>query len=524
MENNADRIKKTVSRNKQNLGLIAPEIGKLPPQAVDLEQAVLGAMMLDKNAINDTLDSLNPNCFYEPKHYYIYKAIRELFASSNPIDLLTVTQHLRKEGELELAGGATYIAQLTTRVASAAHAEYHSRIISQKFIQREIIRMCSEVLREAYDETTDVFDLLNKAEGDLFKIAENNMKKNVDMMKDVVKSAIREIEIASKNSDGISGIPTGFRDLDKLTSGWQRSDMIVIAARPAMGKTAFVLSMARNTAVDYNMGVAIFSLEMSSVQLVKRLIASESRISAEKLRKGDLAEHEFQQLHSRISKLATAPIFIDDTPGISVFDLRAKCRRLKSQYDIQMVIIDYLQLMTAGGAKGSGNREQEISTISRSIKEIAKELNVPVIALSQLSRSVETRGGDKRPILSDLRESGAIEQDADIVSFLYRPEYYGLTQSEDGESNLGVGEVIVAKHRNGATDNVRLRFVGEYARFENFDTFGDDFQPMGGSSMSVNTAFDNPASNASYTVKSKMDEIDDDSFDLSFNGGGETPF
>ena len=523
MENNSDRIKKTVARNKQNLGMIAPEIGKLPPQAVDLEQAILGAMMLDKNAINDTLDVLTPNSFYETKHFYIFKAIRELFASSSPIDLLTVTQHLRKEGELELAGGATYIAQLTTRIASSAHAEYHARIISQKFIQREIIRMCSEVLRDAYEETTDVFDLLNKAESDLFQIAENNMKKNVDMMKDVVRDAIKEIEIASKNSDGISGVPTGFRDLDKLTSGWQRSDMIVIAARPAMGKTAFVLSMARNTAVDHNMGVAIFSLEMSSVQLVKRLISSESRISAEKLRKGDLAEHEFQQLHSRITKLATAPIFIDDTPGISVFDLRAKCRRLKSQHDIQMVIIDYLQLMTAGGGKGSGNREQEISTISRSIKEIAKELNIPVIALSQLSRSVETRGGDKRPILSDLRESGAIEQDADIVSFLYRPEYYGLTQSEDGESNLGVGEVIVAKHRNGATDSVRLRFVGEYARFENFDTFGDDFQPMGGSSMSVNSDFDNPASNASYTVKSKMDEIDDDSFDLSFNGG-DTPF
>lgn len=522
MENNSDRIKKTVARNKQNLGMISPEIGKLPPQAVDLEQAVLGAMMLDKNAINDTIDILTPNSFYDPKHFYIYKAIRELFANTSPIDLLTVTNQLRKEGELELAGGATYIAQLTTRIASSAHSEFHARIISQKYIQREIIRMCSEVLRDAYDETTDVFDLLNKAEGDLFKIAENNMKKNVDVMQNVIRDAIKEIEIASKNSDGISGVPTGFRDLDKLTSGWQRSDMIVIAARPAMGKTAFVLSMARNTAVDYNMGVAIFSLEMSSVQLVKRLIASESRISAEKLRKGDLAEHEFQQLHSRISKLATAPIFIDDTPGISVFDLRAKCRRLKSQYDIQLVIIDYLQLMTAGGTKGSGNREQEISTISRSIKEIAKELNVPVIALSQLSRSVETRGGDKRPILSDLRESGAIEQDADIVSFLYRPEYYGLTQNEDGESNLGVGEIIVAKHRNGATDSVRMRFVGEYARFENFDTFGDDFQPMGNNSMSVNTAFDSP-SNASYVVKSKMDEIDDDSFDLSYNGD-DTPF
>ena len=349
MEENKDKAKKPLVRSKnpiQNYGL---EAGKIPPQAVDLEQAVLGAMMLDKNAVNDTVDILTENSFYDPKHYYIFKAIKELFATTNPIDLLTVTTQLRKEGELELAGGALYISQLTNRVASSAHAEYHSRIIAQKYIQREIIRMCSEVLKDAFDETTDVFDLLNKAEGDLFKIAENNMKRNVDVMQNVVREAIKEIEIASKNSDGISGVPTGFRDLDKLTSGWQKSDMIVIAARPAMGKTAFVLSMARNIAVDYNMGVALFSLEMSSVQLVKRLIASESRISAEKLRKGDLAEHEFQQLHTRISKLATAPIYIDDTAGLSVFDLRAKCRRLKSQYDIQIVIIDYLQLMTAGG-------------------------------------------------------------------------------------------------------------------------------------------------------------------------------
>ncbi len=516
MENNSDKIKKPLTRTKPANADFPEAFGKRPPQAVDLEQAVLGAMMLDKNAVNDTIDVLTPSSFYDPKHVVIYKAIRELFASTNPIDLLTVTTQLRKEGELEMAGGALYVSQLTHRIASAAHAEYHARIISQKYIQREIIRMCNEVLRDAFDETTDVFDLLNKAEGDLFKIAENNMKKNVDVMQNVVREAILEIEKASKNTDGISGIPTGFRELDKLTSGWQRSDMIVIAARPAMGKTAFVLSMARNTAVDYGMGVAIFSLEMSSVQLVKRLIASESRISAEKLRKGDLAEHEFQQLHTRIAKLATAPIYIDDTAGISVFDLRAKCRRLKSQYDIQIVIIDYLQLMTAGGGKGSGNREQEISTISRSIKEIAKELNIPVIALSQLSRSVETRGGDKKPILSDLRESGAIEQDADIVSFLYRPEYYQILQNEEGESNLGVGEIIVAKHRNGATDSVRLRFIGEYARFDNFDSFEEDFQPIGKTmgALGVNTGFDSAPAGNSYTVQSKMNEAEEN-FDFN---------
>lgn len=521
MENQSENTRKPISRLKSTSNIIATEIGKVPPQAVDLEQAVLGAMMLEKNAINDTIDILTPASFYDPKHFYIYKAIRELFGNSNPIDLLTVTNKLRNEGELELSGGAVYISQLTNRVASAAHAEYHARIISQKYIQREIIRMCSEVLKDAYEETTDVFDLLGKAEKDLFAIAENNMKKNVDVMQNVVREAIMEIEKASKNTDGISGVPTGFRDLDKLTSGWQRSDMIVIAARPAMGKTAFILSMARNTAVDYGMGVAIFSLEMSSVQLVKRLIASESKISAEKLRKGDLAEHEFQQLHTRISKLAVAPIYIDDTPGISIFDLRAKCRRLKMQYDIQMVVIDYLQLMTAGGGKGQGNREQEISSISRSIKEIAKELNIPVIALSQLSRSVETRGGDKRPILSDLRESGAIEQDADIVSFIYRPEYYDLHQNEDGESNKGVGEIIIAKHRNGATDNVRLRFIGEFARFENLDSFGSDFEPVMGSAMNAATDFDEVPQTNSYTIQSKMNAADDN---FDFEPTNDTPF
>ena len=501
MENNAEKPKKTLTRSKPIAAIFSAEAGKIPPQAIDLEQAVLGAMMLDKNAVSVAFESITASSFYDPKHFYICTAINKLFGTSAPIDLLTVTTQLRQDGELELAGGALYISNLTNRIASAAHIEYHSRIISQKYIQREIIRMCSEVLKDAFDETTDVFDLLNKAEHDLFKIAENNIKKKGDSLSNVVREAIMEIEKASKNSDGISGVPSGFHMLDKLTSGWQNSDMIVIAARPAMGKTAFVLSMARNIAVDHNMGVALFSLEMSSVQLVKRLIASESRISAEKLRKGDLAEHEFHQLHSRISKLTTAPIYIDDSAGLSVFDLRAKCRRLKSQFDIRIIIIDYLQLMTAGGNKG-GNREQEISTISRSIKEIAKELNVPVIALSQLSRSVETRGGDKKPILSDLRESGAIEQDADIVSFLYRPEYYQILQNEVGESNVGVGEIIVAKHRNGATDSVRLRFIGEYARFEDFDKFQvDDFPSVG---MPINTNFDQQV--GTYTVQSKMNE------------------
>jgi replicative DNA helicase len=433
---------------------------------------------------------------------------------------LTVTDQLKKNGELEAAGGAIYISQLTSRIGATAHVEYHARIIAEKHIKRELIRMSSEVMRDAFDDTNDVFDVLNKAESDLFKIAENNMGRGVNDMQTVVREAIEEIEKAAQNSDGISGIPTGFYDLDKLTAGWQRSDMIVIAARPAMGKTAFVLSMARNTAVDHNKGVAVFSLEMSSVQLVKRLIASEARLSAEKLRKGDLAEHEFQQLHSRIKKLSTAPIYIDDSPGISVFDLRAKCRRLKLQHNIDLVIIDYLQLMTAGGNKSQGNREQEISTISRSIKEIAKELNIPIIALSQLSRSVEQRGGDKRPVLSDLRESGAIEQDADIVSFIYRPEYYGFTHDEAGNSNLGVGEIIVAKHRNGALDTVRLQFIKEFARFENINSTNFDSHLGPNNALPSNTEFEQQGT---YTVRSKMDALDDD-FEFNSDIDDKNPF
>jgi replicative DNA helicase len=523
MDYNQNNSKKTITRGKNSANLLN-ELGKVPPQAVDLEQAVLGAMMLEKNAVTDTIDILKPSSFYDPKHQYIYNAIRELFGSSSPIDLLTVVNKLKENGELEAAGGVAYISQLTSRIASTAHIEFHARVIAEKHIKRELIRMSSEVIRDAYEDTNDVFDVLNMAEGELFNIAENNMGKHVDSMPNVVRKAIEEIEKASQNSDGISGIPTGFFDLDKLTSGWQRSDMIVIAARPAMGKTAFVLSMARNTAVDHNMGVALFSLEMSSVQLVKRLISSEARISAEKLRKGDLREHEFQQLHSRITKLATAPIYIDDTPGITVFDLRAKCRRLKMQHNIDLVIIDYLQLMQAGGSKGSGNREQEISSISRSIKEIAKELNVPVIALSQLSRSVEQRGGDKRPVLSDLRESGAIEQDADIVSFIYRPEYYGFQVDDEGNSNSGVGEIIVAKHRNGALDRVRLRFIAEYARFENLETYTGNPDIPQHTNFSGLSDFDQNAP-TSYTIKSRMnDTLSEDLDDFNSNIPENTPF
>lgn len=477
--------KNTSYKGKGNI--IGLEHGKIPPQAVELEEAVLGALMIDKNALNEVIDILEAECFYNNAHSEIYAAIKELFAESQPIDMLTVSAELRKRGKLDSCGGDYGIANLTQKVASSAHIEYHARIIVQKHIQRSLIRVSTDIINEAYDDRSDVLDLLDKAEGKLFEIANGNIKKNYDSAQSLVKEAIERIEHISKQ-EGLSGIATGFTKLDKVTSGWQPSDLIILAARPGMGKTAFVLSMARNMAVDSKSAVAVFSLEMSSVQLITRLISSETGLSSEKLRKGKLEDYEWQQLHAKIKNLEKAPLFIDDTPALSVFDLRAKCRRLVAQHDVKVIIIDYLQLMTAGG-DNKGNREQEISTISRSLKSIAKELNVPVIALSQLSRAVETRGGSKRPLLSDLRESGAIEQDADIVSFIFRPEYYGLTEwdDEDGTPCEGQAEFIIAKHRNGGLENIRLKFTGHLAQFSNLES--EAFETEYTSKMNANEAF-----------------------------------
>lgn len=406
--------------------------GKMPPQAIDLEEAVLGAIMLEKDALTNVVDILKSDSFYKDAHTRIFGAIESLFARSEPVDILTVTQELKKTGELDLVGGAYYITQLTNRVASAANAEFHARIVAQKYIQRELIRISTKTINDAYEESSDVFDLLDTAEKNLFSIVEGNIKKNYDKMSTLVKSAMEEIETLIANKGQLSGVQSGLTALDRITAGWQKSDLVVIAARPAMGKTALVLTMARNAAVEFKKPVAIFSLEMSSLQLVTRLIASESELSSEKIKKGDLQQYEIHQLQEKTKPISEAPLFIDDTPGLSIFELRAKARRLKEQHDIQMIIIDYLQLMTAGN-EGKGNREQEIASISRALKGLAKELSIPVLALSQLSRAVESRGGDKRPQLSDLRESGAIEQDADMVIFIHRPEYYGLTEDADGD-------------------------------------------------------------------------------------------
>ena len=476
--------------------VIALEKGKIPPQAIDLEEAVLGAMMIDKKGVDDVIDILHSEVFYKESHQLIYDAIFTLFQNTEPIDLLSVSNQLRKSGNLEAAGGDFYIVGLTQKVSSSAHIEFHARIVLQKYIQRKLITISSEIIEEAYDETMDVFDLLDDAETKLFEVTQGNLKKSSESAQGLVDQAIKKIQEIS-NKKGMSGVATGFDRLDELTSGWQPSDLIILAARPGMGKTAFVMSMAKNMAIDFDTPVAIFSLEMSSVQLITRMISSETGISSGKLRKGNLEPHEWEQLNVKVKNLSKAPIFIDDTPSLSIFDLRAKARRLASQHGIKIIVIDYLQLMTAGSSSG-GNREQEISTISRNLKALAKELSIPVIALSQLSRAVETRGGSKRPLLSDLRESGAIEQDADIVSFIFRPEYYGLTEWDDEEHTPceGQAEFIVAKHRNGGLENIRLKFTGHLAQFSNLDDgSGSEFQskmnvnPQSGMTASAEEAF-----------------------------------
>lgn len=484
------------------------EMGKIPPQATELEEAVLGALMLEKDALTEVVDILKPESFYSEKNSLIYKAIVMLFTNSDPIDLLTVTNQLRTTGELELVGGPLYITKLTSKVNSASNIEYHARVISEMSIKRELIRISSEIGKDAYEDTTDVFELLDKTQQAIFEVSESNIRRNYEGMPSLMKQAVDLLESKKDQKDGLTGVPSGFMALDRVTNGWQPSDLIIIAARPGMGKTAFTMSALRNAAVDHNQAVAFFSLEMGGVQLTNRLISAEAELESDKLRKGNLEDYEWTQLHQRIRKLSNAPIFIDDTPGLSILELRAKCRRLKAQHDIQIIVIDYLQLMSGDtAAKKAGNREQEIASISRALKGIAKELSIPVIALSQLSRAVESRGGDKRPQLSDLRESGAIEQDADQVMFLYRPEYYKMNEFPDGTPAMGIGEVIIAKNRHGSTSDVKLKFIGKYTKFMDVD----DGMGGGGSTAanfegSVDD-FDN-AAGETKTFASKMNPED----------------
>ncbi len=453
---------------------------RIPPSALEMEAAVLGALMLEKNALNKIVDILRPEMFYSDANRIIFDAVGELFNSSMPVDILTIKNHLSKTGKLASVGGAYYLTELTSMVASAANIEYHSRIIAEKYLMRELIIIGDKVVNEAYDETQDVFNLLDSTEKSLFQLSETNLRRNYKRMSDLVVSTLRRLEEIKGRGDGIIGVASGFSGLDHYTSGFQNSDLIICAARPSMGKTAFTLTIARNAAVRFKVPVAFFSLEMAATQLVQRLLCAEAELDAKKVRTGDLLPFEWEQLNTRIGELSNAELYIDDTPALSIMELRAKARRLKAEKNIGMIIVDYLQLMTAGNQAMNGNREQQIAAISRSLKELAKELDVPVVALSQLSRAVETRGGDKKPQLSDLRESGSIEQDADVVMFLYRPEYYDLKVYEDGSSTQGICEVIIAKQRNGPVGDLKLQFINKFAKFVDLADYGANPYQQGG--------------------------------------------
>lgn len=457
------------SRRKGSPDLSTMMYGKVPPQAKDLEEAVLGAIMLEKTAFDTVIEILKPECFYVEANQRIYRAMQGLSQKSQPIDILTVVEELKVREELDMVGGPYYVTKLTNAVVSAANIEAHARIILQKFIQRELIRISGEIIGDAYEDSTDVFDLLDDAEGKLFEITNNHLRKNYDSIDSVLVKTIQRIEDLRHKNEDISGVPSGFPTLDKVTYGWQPTDLIILAARPAVGKTAFALNLARSAALNplKPTPIAFFSLEMSAGQLVQRILSAESEIWLEKITRGKLEEHEMKQLYAKgIQKLSSAPIFIDDTAALNIFELRAKCRRLKNKHNLGLIIIDYLQLMSGTGDNKNGNREQEISRISRDLKGLAKELQVPIIALSQLSRAVESRKeGNKMPQLSDLRESGAIEQDADMVMFLYRPEYYDITANEMGESNKGETHVRIAKHRNGSLETIKLRALLHIQKF-----------------------------------------------------------
>jgi replicative DNA helicase len=461
-------IEKTKTNKRKVETIVIPETGKLQPQALELEKVVLGALMLEKDAYSEISEILKPECFYDKRHELIFRAIVDLALNLRPIDMLTVSEQLKKNGSLQDTGGMSYISELTTNVASTVHLEFHAKIIAQKYIARELIHFSGLIQGQAFDETIDIEDLMQEAEAKLFDISQQNIKKEAMQINPIIREAVKAIQKAAERKEGLSGLNSGFTELDRITSGWQNSDLVIIAARPAMGKTAFVLSMAKNMAVNFKIPVALFSLEMSNVQLVNRLITNVCEIQGDKIKSGRLEQYEWKQLDIKLNELFDAPIYVDDTPSLSVFELRTKARRLVREYGVKCIIIDYLQLMNASGM-AFGSREQEVSIISRSLKGLAKELNLPIIALSQLNRGVEARAGaeGKRPQLSDLRESGAIEQDADMVCFIHRPEYYGIRESADGKDLTGLAEIIVAKHRNGAVGDLWLAFKSNFVRFEN---------------------------------------------------------
>ena len=455
------------NNGKKGTSPIDPNFAHVQPQAVEIERVVLGALMVDSDAFSVVSELLKPETFYEPRHQKIYEAIRNMNMDERPVDIMTLNDELSKMGEIDKVGGVDYLMEISSQVASAAHVESHARILAEKYMQRQLIHFAGDIETKAYDSSVDVDELMQQAEGSLFQISQNNMKQDFTQVAPVVKNAVEILQRAASNKGGLTGIPTGYVGMDEITSGWQASDLVIIAGRPAMGKTSFALSIAKNVAVDYGVPIGFFSLEMNNVQLVNRLISNVCEVSGRKILNGQLDPSDWERLDKRIGRLTDAPIYVDDTPGLSVFELRTKARRLVREKGVKIIMIDYLQLMNANGMK-FGSRQEEVSTISRSLKGLAKELDIPVLALSQLSRNVENREGleGKRPQLSDLRESGAIEQDADMVLFVHRPEYYHIYQDEKGNDLHGMAQIIIAKHRKGSTGDVLLNFRGEFTRFQ----------------------------------------------------------
>jgi len=481
---------------KVNIGAIGDEMGGLkPPQAIDIEEAVLGALLLEPNVVPDVLDQLQSECFYKDAHKKIFEAISILSLRNDPIDIYTVSDELTKRGELDEVGGMAYLSQLSIKIGAAAHVEYHTKVLLQKFIQRELISISYDIQKQAFDDALPVDDLVDSAEQKIFGLAERNMRNETEPIKSIINQAVEEIEENQKREDSLSGVPSGYAAIDRITYGWQKADLIILAARPSVGKTAFVLTMARNMAVDYHIPVGVFSLEMPATHLVKRLMVSETGLSNQKIRGAEkMNQSEWNQLHQGLNKLSQSPLWIDDTPSLSIFEFRSKARRLVEKNQVKIIIIDYLQLMT-GPPDLRGMREQEVAAISRSLKAIAKELSVPIIALSQLSRAVENRGGNKRPQLSDLRESGAIEQDADIVMFIHRPEFFG---TPDESTYPGQTSVIIAKHRNGEVGDVEMRFLASEVKFVDVND-GESYQES--------------FNNERYSLRGSA--MNDDSFDSS---------
>lgn len=465
---------RTIRKKSPSVDLNSMMYGKIPPQARELEEAVLGAVLLEKSAFDTIIEILKPECFYVEAHQMIFRSMQNLQNKNMPIDMLTVVEELKFQEQLDLVGGAYYISKLTNMVVSTANIEAHARIVLQKFIQRELIRISGEIIGTAYEDSTDVFDLMDESETKMFNITNNYLKRNFEDIGNALAKTITRIDELRNKTEEISGVPSGFSSLDRITFGWQPTDLIILAARPSVGKTAFALNLARNAALHPTkpQAVGFFSLEMSASQLVQRILSAESEIKMEKISRGKLEDYEYQQLHSKgIKKLESAPMYIDDTAALNIFEFRAKARRMVNKHNVKIIIIDYLQLMSGSGDRNS-NREQEISTISRSLKALAKELNIPIIALSQLSRAVETRKESKMPQLSDLRESGAIEQDADLVMFIYRPEYYEVMNNEMGESTHGETHIRIAKHRNGSLELVKLRARLDIQKFEEMEGEG----------------------------------------------------